>query len=336
MAAAYKLTGGRSSVSGMTATVFGASGFLGSYVVNQFGKVGSRCILPYRGDEIQMRKLKPMGDLGQVHPYQMSIRNIDEIQRAISESNIVINLLGRHLETSRFSFQDVNVSFPAVLAELCAEQGVERLVHVSAMGASTDSPSAWLRSKAAGEAAVLEGYPDATIVRPATMFGDEDRFLNRIAKLTQSLPFMPLVDAGATTQQPVYVNDVASAIFWAATTPETAGTVLDLAGPKVYTNKQIHDFVLKKIDEPNNAFDLPPSIGNAMAFAMQQLPDAWMTVDGLKLQGCNIVSPDGKTGFEEMGLVPTAMEDLVDRYLVRFRKKSLFVDENEVVKQPQS
>ena len=182
-----KTTFGRSSVSGIKATVFGSSGFMGKYVVNKLGKIGSTVVLPYRGDEINMRHLKLCGDLGQINFVPSSIRSVEDIEAAVAGSNVVINLLGKHLETSRWNFNDVNATFPGVLAEVCKEHGVERFVHVSSLGAELDSPSAWQRSKALGEQAVKDAFPAATVFRPATIFGDEDRFLNRIAKLSQLL-----------------------------------------------------------------------------------------------------------------------------------------------------
>lgn len=96
-----KVHGGRSSVSGATVTVFGAAGFIGRYVVNRLGKMGCRVVVPYRGDELHVRHLKPMGDLGVINPMAMSIRNLDEIETAVAGSNVVINLLGKHFETRR-------------------------------------------------------------------------------------------------------------------------------------------------------------------------------------------------------------------------------------------
>ena len=243
--------GGRSSVSGATVTVFGGTGFLGRYVINRLGKMGCRVVVPFRGDEIMVRHLKPMGDLGVVNFFDMSIRDPDQIEEAVAGSNIVINLLGKHFETSRWKFQDVHSTFPSVLGTICAEQGVERLVHVSALGASASSPSAWARSKAVGEENVRAAFPEATILRPAPVFGDEDRLLNRIAKLSRAFPVLPLVD-GDAQQQPLFCDDFAKALVEAATNRECAGKTYSLCGPKVYTNLQMAEYVFKVscIDDP--------------------------------------------------------------------------------------
>ena len=332
-----KLTTGRSGVSGITATIFGSSGFLGKYVVNRFGKIGSKCVLPYRGDEVDVRHLKLAGDLGVINPVEMSIRSLEEIEEAVDGSNIVINLLGKHFETMRWSFADVNGTFPGVLAQVCADYGVERLVHVSALGADYDSPSAFSRSKAVGEDAVREAFPEATILRPATIFGDEDKFLNRIAKLTQLLPFYPMsADASETKQTPVYCDDVAAAIFEAATNPEHMGKTLDLVGPKTYTNKDIVDFVLDSIHEDNNTITLPPPVAMGIGAGFSLFPNPWMSAEMMKRQSVDLTLPAGSVnGFEELGIDDiSSMEDIADRYLVRFKKSSAFVDDDDVVRQP--
>lgn len=330
-----KLTGGRSSFSGVKACVFGGTGFLGKYVINRLGKVGSRVVVPYRGDEVDVRPLKLAGDLGMIHLLPTSIRSLDEIEQAVDGCNVVINLLGRHLESSRWSFQDVNTTFPGVLADICAEHGVERFVHVSALGAYVDAPSGFSRSKALGEELVREAYPSATILRPATIFGDEDKFLNRMAKLSQTLPFYPTVDAETTKQQPVYMDDVADAVVKAAFDPSAAGKTLDLAGPKVYTNQELLDYVFKIIKEESNQLALPKPIGYAAAAAMSQIPNSWYTLDGLRRQSVDLVMPEGAPGFEELGISNlTAVEDVAERYLVRFRKMSMFIEEDEVVNAP--
>jgi len=332
------MKGGRSSVSGIKATVFGARGFLGKYVVNRLGRIGSSVVCPYRGDELFLRELKPMGDLGQINLMPMSIRNANEIEQAVAGSDVVINLLGIHVETSRWKFDDIHANFPSALAEICKEQGVERFVHVSALGACPDSPSKWAASKAKGEELVKEAFPAATIIRPATCFGDNDRILNRLAKMAQSFPFLPLVEADKYRQQPVFADDVAQVIVeHAVGTSALQGETIELAGPKVYTNQDICDYVLSVIDEPPNSFNVPEAIGMALAYGVEKLPDAWLTRDQLKFSMTDVVRAGGGTGFEQFDISPTAIEDVAPRYLVRFRKSSTLVDREagKVVNQPQ-
>tara|TARA_B110001452_G_scaffold261627_1_gene260640 strand:+ start:735 stop:1127 length:393 start_codon:yes stop_codon:yes gene_type:complete len=121
---------------------------------------------------------------------------------------------------------------------------VERIVHLSALGASAASPSAWARSKAVGEENIREAFPNTTILRCAPVFGDEDRLLNRMAKLSRAMPVLPLVD-GDAKQQPVFADDVAQAVVKAVVDPATVGQTYTLCGPKAYTNKELAEFVFK-------------------------------------------------------------------------------------------
>ena len=248
---------GRSSVSGHRITILGAGGFMGRYVTSRLGAVGCQMVLPYRGDELYMRHLKPMADLGAISFVKYSIRRLEDVEKVVAGSDVVINLIGLKSETKcaraagapprrprgwtrrrrspsrrrracgrgstrpalssarapctpspsrrrRWSYQDVNVTFPAVLGEVCTDHGVGRLIHLSALGAATDVDCGWLRSKALGEAAVKDAFPLATVLRPATCFGEEDKtFLNSKAKLCRHLPAFPLVDGGgARKSQP--------------------------------------------------------------------------------------------------------------------------------------
>lgn len=159
--------GNRSSVSGGVATVFGATGFVGKYVVNELARNGTQVICPYRSVDEKAIPLKQMGDLGQIVLLKDWHLNNDEMtEYAIKRSNIVINLIGNALETRNFSFEDVHTAWPARLAQIAKESSlVERLIHFSDMGASPDHPSRRLRSKAAGDAAVRETFPEATIFK---------------------------------------------------------------------------------------------------------------------------------------------------------------------------
>ena len=325
-ARALKISGGRSSWNGTTATVFGATGFMGRYVVSKLGAVGCRVVLPYRGDELYTRHLKQMGDLGAMNPLPITIRSLTDIETAVGDSSIVINLLGKHYETSRWKFDDVNATFPSVLAEVCAHQGVERLVHVSALAAAVDSPSAWARSKAVGERAVMQAMPSATILRPGPVCGDEDRLLNRLAKFSRMLPFMPLYGGGVARQQPVHVNDVADAIVAVLKDPATAGQSYSLGGSRAYSYKELTDIVFKIIDDHPQVVSVPESFGLAFAKGMQLLPDPWFTVDDFRLQMTDVLVPEGAAGLADLGITsPLDIAVEAERYLCRFRMKSEFI-----------
>ena len=146
-----------------------------------------------------------------------------------------MNLLGREWETRNFSFDDVHRDFPERLARICKELGVERLVHVSALGATLDHPSKYYRTKAEGDEAVRAAFPNATVVKPAKLIGTEDRLLNVFAEHTCKFPVQTLIDDGGSKHQPVYVDDVALAIRAIVHDESTAGRTFELCGEKILT-----------------------------------------------------------------------------------------------------
>ncbi|XP_067647395.1 NADH dehydrogenase [ubiquinone] 1 alpha subcomplex subunit 9, mitochondrial [Eurosta solidaginis] len=244
-------TGGRSSFNGIVATVFGCTGFVGRYVCNKLGKSGTQMILPYRGDHSETIRLKVCGDLGQVLFQFFDLRDEKAIRDAVKYSNVVINLIGREFETKNFKFNDVHVEGARRIARISKEAGVERLIHLSALNANPEpisyvieGGSHFLKSKYHGECAVRDEFPDATIIRPADIYGSEDRFLRYYAHIwRRQFRGMPLWYAGErTVKQPVYVSDVAQAIFNCAKDPDTAGQVYQAVGPKRYQLSELVDW----------------------------------------------------------------------------------------------
>ncbi|GAQ92347.1 NAD(P)-binding Rossmann-fold superfamily protein [Klebsormidium nitens] len=327
---AVKGAGGRSSVSGLTVTVFGATGFLGRYVVQQLARVGSQVVVPYRGIDDEYRHLKPMGDLGQIVPIHYDIRNDALLAAALARSNVVINLLGRDHETRNFRFQDINVDFPTRLAQACAAHGgIQRFVHLSCLNASPESPSAQLRTKAAGEAAVRAILPEAVIMRPAPMFGTEDRLLKHIASLVKKMPAVPLIGGGATKVQPVSVLDVAAAVLTAVRDDgAAAGQTFTLGGPDVFTYKQVFQLVFDTIREAPSTVDLPFPLAKLLA-----LPREWLlprlptpvpsppmfTADYIHRLEQDQVVPPNCPSFPELGLTPRRMAGINIEYLFSYR-----------------
>lgn len=321
---------GRHAVSGVTATVFGATGFLGRYVVNQLAKVGSQVVLPTRCNDMDYSHLKVMGDLGQiVQQPEFSIRDEGAIAAAVRGSNVVINLLGKSYETMNYGFDEANAKSAGAIAAACAAAGVEKLVHVSCLGADAASPSAYNRAKAAGEAAALEAFPAATIVRPAHMFGTEDKLLGEIARVTLALPFYPLWDGGDQKLQPVNVHDVAIAMSAIATDRDSASKVFTLAGTKVYKMKELVELVHATIKEDPTVVSLPLALGKLAAqprevLRARGLPipmiSEMLTLDYLERCDTDVVAPaDAVDGFAAYGITPRAMEGYNIDYLRTYR-----------------
>ncbi len=206
-----------------------------------------------------MRHLKPMFDLGNLGLMPFSPRDEKSIMDSIERSDVVINLIGKYYETkhivptrradgklsrTNFSFQEVHVDIARRIARLSKQAGVKSFIHVSALGANASSKSEWSRTKAAGEKAVREEFPEAIVVRPATVFGPEDRFLNLIGEMQERLPFVPIINNGETLLQPVYCLDVSQALFNIVNNhAEFKGEDFELYGPAEYTYREIVEFV---------------------------------------------------------------------------------------------
>ncbi|XP_021103709.1 NADH dehydrogenase [ubiquinone] 1 alpha subcomplex subunit 9, mitochondrial isoform X2 [Heterocephalus glaber] len=249
--------GGRSSISGVVATVFGATGFLGRYVVNRLGRMGSQVIIPYRCDTYDIMRLRPMGDLGQLTFLEWDARDRDSVRRAVQHSNVVINLVGRDWETTNFDFEDVFVKIPQAIAQVSKEAGVEKLIHVSHLNADIKSSSKYLRNKAVGEKEVRDAFPEATIIKPSDIFGREDRFLNRFANMRYFVG-LPLISLGLkTVKQPVYVVDVAAGIVNAIKDPDAKGKTFAFAGPSRYLLFDLMQYIYAVAYKPFLPFLIP-------------------------------------------------------------------------------
>lgn len=181
-----RVQGGRSSLGGHTATVFGATGFLGRYVVQRLAQRGCTVVVPFR-DEMAKRHLKVTGDLGRVVFMEFDLRNTPSLEESVRHSDVVFNLIGRDYPTKNFDLEDVHVEGPERIAEAVAKYDVDRFIHVSSYNADKKSPSKFFRTKARGEEIVRSIFPETTIVRPAPLFGFEDRLLRKLAGATNLL-----------------------------------------------------------------------------------------------------------------------------------------------------
>ncbi|GBG73086.1 hypothetical protein CBR_g12802 [Chara braunii] len=322
--------GGRSSVSGLVATVFGATGFLGRYVVQQLAKVGTQVFIPYRGTDMDYMHLKPMGDLGQIVPREFSLRDESSIREAIGQSNIVINLIGRDHETRNFSFEDVYVTAPATIARLVKEHGgIERLVHVTCLGASKSSPSRRHQAMAAGEEAVHAEYDKATILRPGAMFGTEDRLLNKWAIMSKKFSVVTIVDGGKTRLQPVHVVDVAGAVMAAIRDDgQSLGKIYELGGPDVTTVRDLVELMFETIRENPQILSIPMPLAELVTAPRELLlrrlpiplpsPTFWTREYLETLKQDQIVSGDALT-FSDLGLTPRKLEGVAIEHLYAYR-----------------
>ena len=299
------------------ATVFGGSGFIGRYVVKRLAARGYIVRVAVRYPEAALF-LKTMGGVGQVVPLSASVTDEAAVTRAIEGAEIVVNTVGILAESSAGDFQRVQGEGAGRIARIAAAAGVSKLVQISAMGANAASDSHYATSKAAGEAAVLAAFPQATILRPSVVFGPEDHFFNRFAGMARMLPFMPVV-AGDTKFQPVYVGDVADAVMAALDRSDAAGQVFELGGPRVLSMRDILGYILHETGHHRRMVNMPMCVLRLQASVLERLPGRLLTNDQLKLLAKDNVVAPGSAGLSALGLVPTPIELVVPAYLRRFQ-----------------
>jgi len=309
-------------------TVFGGSGFVGRHVVRALAKRGFRIRVAVRRPDLAGH-LQPLGAVGQIHAVQANLRYPDSVRQAVVGAEIVINCVGILFESGRQKFDSVQARGAATVARAAAEAGA-RLIHLSAIGADADSAALYARSKAAGEAAVLQEVPDAVILRPSIVFGPEDDFFNRFAGMAQMAPALPLVGGGETKFQPVFVGDVAQAVMAAVDGQTKPGTVYELGGPAVKSFRDLLEFVLATIQRKRLLVSLPFGLARLQAKVLQLLPKPLLTEDQVELlRTDNVVSAAAKTDgrtLEGLGIQPQSVEAVVPAYLWRFRRQGQFTE----------
>lgn len=299
-------------------SIVGGSGFIGRTLVEHLARQGWRIRVACRSASRGAR-LKPLGDVGQIGVVETDVRAPGTLGPVVEGAYAVINLVGILDEKGGQGFNDVHVKGAGNVAAACAALGVERLVHVSAIGADVASESAYGQSKGRGEAAVRAAFPAATIVRPSLVFGPDDSFTNRFAAMMVKAPVVPVV-AAQMRMQPLYVADVAQALIAAINRP---GETFEIGGPQVLTMQQIMEMIAEAAGQKKPVLEVP-SAGAQMLANLDFLPGAPITRDQYRmLQYDNLVSADA-AGLEALGVQPTPMGAVIGEWLSRHRPGGRF------------
>jgi len=306
-------------VSGVTTAVFGATGFMGRYVVNKLGQIGTQVLVPYRGDEHDWRHLKLMGDLGQIVPVPFDPRSPESIREVLVDADFVVNLMGVDFPTANWSYEATHVHLAGAVAEQAADVGVEKLVHVSHLNANPDSDSEFLASKGRGELEVLKAFEDATIVKPASIVGDEDRFLNPMGGLAKLLKAIPVVNDGNQLLQPITCSDVATGIIAALDRSDTAGNSYYMAGPDAITMAQLAHFVFDMVRLEPRLLNIPDLPLKYLGQITAKFPNTQFSDDTVARALVDEIIPEGALTMEDLNLAPTSIEKLALRVLRRYR-----------------
>ena len=306
-------------------TVFGGSGFIGRYVVRRLAHDGWEVRVAVRRPD-QALFLKTAGHIGQVTPVAANIRDAASVRAAVAGADHVVNLVGILFQAGPQRFDAVQAEGAGRVAEAAAAANAAGLVHLSAIGADPHSAAAYARSKAAGEAAVRQAFPGATIFRPSIVFGPEDQFFNRFAAMALVSPVLPLIGGGTTRFQPVYVLDVAEAVTRAVDDLALAGKTFELGGPRIYSFRELLQLTLAEIGRKRMLLSLPFPLAALQGALLQSIPfmRPALTADQVKLlKRDNVVGPQA-AGFKELGMVPTALEPILPTYLDRYRPQGFY------------
>lgn len=310
-------------------TVFGGSGFVGAQAVRVLARRGWRVRVAVRNPN-QAVELKPAGDPGQIQLVRCDVNDPAQVAEACRGAHAVVNLIGILFESGKRTFEAMHVDAARRIAEQAGAAGATRFVQISAIGADPDGKSAYARSKAAGEAAVRQIFPDAVTLRPSIVFGPGDGFLNRFAAMATYAPALPLVGFGKTRFQPVYVGDVAEAIARAVEDAALAGRTFELGGPGVLTFEEVLKLVLRETGRARMLAPLPFQVARAIGAVAQLstilgIPPVLTRDQVLSLETDNVVA-DGAEGLAALGVQPTGMEAVVPSYLWRYRKGGQFAE----------
>lgn len=319
-------------------TVFGGSGFLGRQIVQQLAAQGVRVRVAVR-DPNKAAHLKPLGDLGQIAPTRVNVRDDASVARAVEGADAVVNLIGILYETGRQTFQAMHVDAPERIARLSKAAGVGRFVQMSALGADANGSAQYARTKAAGEEAVRRHMPNASVLRPSVVFGAHDSFFNMFGSMTRLSPALPfytrdgfhsardaqgrpaidLAGSGGPRFQPVYVGDVADATLACLTNSAFEGQTFELGGPRAYTMREIMELVAQQTGRRTRVVPVPFWVARLQAKVLGKLPKPLITEDQVRLMETDNVVSGKLPGLEALGIEPTAAEAVLPTYMHRFR-----------------
>lgn len=302
--------------------IFGGTGFLGRYIVYALAKTGANIRIATR---VPARAyfLKPAGNPGQIIPVACDIHDNASVANILQGATHVINLIGILAERGRkCTFQKVHVDTAERIAQMCREKKIKMLVHVSTLGAALDAPSRYGRTKAAGEDKVIHTFHNSVVLRPSLVFGSEDDFFNRFARLARLSPFLPLIGGGRTKFQPVYVGDIAEAVhnIIADGNPEKHfGQIYELGGPNIYTFRELMDIILKETGQSARKISLPTMVAKLVALLCAPLPFAPITVDQVRSLSRDSVLAAHTPGLADLGVDATTLEGILPSYMVRYK-----------------
>lgn len=303
---------------GKLVTLFGGGGFLGRHAAQALMQAGARVRVVQRHPQ-QAYGVRALGNLGQCQLVSADAADAGAAARAAQGSDAIVNLVG----ILKGDFDRAHRQVSASVAAAASSVGAQALIQISAIGADAESPSAYGRSKAAGEEAARSAFPGTTILRPSIVFGRGDQFINRFAAMMMLSPVVPVI-SGATRFQPVYVGDVADAIV-AAIADQGAhrGKTCELGGPQVLSMRGLMEWIAEATGRDPIFVDVPDFAASLLAKATGWLPGAPITRDQFAMLARDNVAGNGP-GLSDLGVVPTPLAAVAGEWLDIYRRHGRF------------
>jgi len=304
-------------------TVFGGSGFVGRAIVQALAREGYMVRVAVRRIGLA-NGVKAFGDVGQITLMQANLRMPESVTWAVKGSDAVVNAAGIPYQRGKQTYRAVHAEGARAIAAAAQAAGIERLVHISGIGADNrSSRNAFIQSKVAAEDAIVAGFAHATILRPSVVFGPGDVLFTRMASIAAKAPFLPLIGDGRARVQPVFSADLGRAVVAVLKQPHTAHSVFELGGPRTYTYRELARLVLLEIDRRRPILGIPAPLMKVAGFFAQQIARVGLvpplTADQVELMiHDNVVRPGANT-FATLGLEPAMPEAILPTYLDRFR-----------------
>jgi uncharacterized protein YbjT (DUF2867 family) len=289
------------------ATVFGGTGFVGRRVVRHLRESGTKVRIVSRH--------RALGEYDGIEQIAADARDQRSVEAAVAGADGVVNAISLYVEHGSDTFHSVHVETAAKIARAARQARTRRFVHVSGIGANTTSPSPYIRSRGEGEAAVQTAFPGAVIVRPAVMFAPDDAFLATILRLLRSLPAYPIFGDGRTRLQPVYADDVASAIAQILRQSRKPYPVYELAGPRVYSYEELLRTIARIARLRPVLMRMPFAFWDALAGVAEMLPRPPMTRNQVELMQIDTTASESLPGFRALEISPRSLEEELEAIL---------------------
>src|SRR5712691_7590891 len=293
-----------------TVTVFGGTGFLGRRVVRHLRKHGFSVRIASRHPD---RGHRLFGLDPQLQSVEANIHDERSVADALAGAYGVVNAVSLYVEHGQQTFHSVHVESAQRVAAQAHRAGVERLAHVSGIGADAASQSLYVRKRGEGELAVRAAFADALLIRPAVMFGPDDAFLTTILKLLRRLPIFPMFGRGLTGLQPAFVEDVAEAVARALQGTETHAITYECGGPRVYSYKEFLRAVAHEAGLKPMLIPIPFAAWHALAWISEMLPSPPVTRNQVELMQVDNVSSPEMPGFGQLGISPHSVEEVLQQ-----------------------